>query len=323
MTDLNPPSPVMPRDSEIEAFVAPLWRIASASPVSDTIQTMAHDSAMDVSALSRIVAQDPTLALRIIRAVNSAYFGVAEPVTNLERAIHLLGFETVMELAQSPSLARLCCVHVVGQEWANVRLHGLWQHALAAATAARLLAQRQGGDDELTAFAAGLVHDAGKVALLLLAPERYGDVLHEAMHERLPVIVVERRMLPFDHAQIGRNLCLQWGLPDAVALAVGRHHTVRSGGRFDAVSELAAIVHVADILARALGAGWWGDQVMPRLDPAARATLHLEAGDAGELLTALEDAFPRVERSMQQAFPPLRAQAEQFAPVYAMKRAGG
>ncbi len=298
------PTSLSPAATSLDSLVGRLRRFALCSPIVPLLDNVVDDSQATAEDVARVVALDPTVAMRLIRAVNSAYFGLSEQVTTLPRAIQYMGFEVVREIARNPSLLSLYLVRLPEQAETNARLAGLWQHAIATAVAARLLARRQGATNDLPYLAAGLAHDIGKVVFLLLMPETYERAIRMAAAERIPLVTAERRLLPCDHAALGRHLCLAWGQPEAVALAVGRHHSVRSGGRHEACSDLTAAVHVADILARALGAGWWGDAVMPRLDPAARAALDLQPADAHTLLDALENDYPRAAATLHALFAP-------------------
>jgi HD-like signal output (HDOD) protein len=295
--------PAAPGAKMMEYLVARLAALPLLSPVAVLLDDVLRDPRTMVEEVAQIVAQDPPIAMRMIRAVNSAYYGLPEPLTDLHRAIRILGFDAVQEIARQPSLLQLFAIRRPEDAPFNVRMEGLWQHAIATGVAARILWQRQESGDALPAFTVGLLHDVGKAALLLLWPDMAERALALARTERLSLVMAERRLLPFDHAQLGRALCQVFGQPEAIAFAVGRHHNVRSGARDEACSVLAAIAHVADILARALGAGWWGDHVMPRLDLAARVTLSLQGGDARALLDAVEVAYPQALITLRNFFP--------------------
>jgi putative nucleotidyltransferase with HDIG domain len=287
----------------LHAIVAQMRQMARPSPIVPLLDALLDDSLTSAEDVTRVVALDPTIALRMLRAANSAYFALPEPVTDLAQAIQYIGLEVVRDVARQSSILSLFTIRLPEQPELNARLGGLWQHAIATAAAARILARCQ-GSAVLLAVAAGLLHDIGKVALLLAQPDAYARALRMATAERIHIVAAERRLLPCDHATLGRALCLAWNLPDEVALAVGRHHSVRAGARTEACSDLAAIVHVADILARALGAGWWGDGVMPHLDPAARAALDLQSADARTLLDALEADYPRAAATLGTLYAP-------------------
>lgn len=279
-------------NTDVEALAQRLWRTAAPSPVAAHVRALLDDPAATLADVTQAVLLDPTVAARITRAVNTAYFGQKEPVRVVGRAIQLMGFDGVRALLAEPGLLQCFALRAPGQAAVNARLEGLWLHSVAAGVAARHVAARLGVSDDNPYFAAGLLHDVGKVALLLLRAPDYERAIWQAMAEGLPLAQTERRVFGFDHAHMGRALCEQWGVPEAIAGAVGRHHSVRSGGPREAYSDLAATAQLADILARTLGLGWWGDRVMPRLEPATRTALELIPDDAAALLEAIEADLP-------------------------------
>ncbi len=290
-------------DEEMAILLTQLGQLPLASPLNVTLGTLLGDPQTSLDEIAHSVRADPTVATRLLRAANSAFFGQVEPIADLTRAMRLMGLEAVREIIGDSSLLRLFSLRLPGQPQVNAHLGGLWKHSVATGVAARLLTRRVPKIDDLAAFAAGLLHDIGKAALALLGSAGFAEAMQLAAAERVPLVAAERQVMRFDHALLGRQICEAWGQPEDVCVAVGRHHSVRSGGLYDCISPLAAVVHVADILARALGVGWWGDRVMPRLDPAASALLHLEPNDAPELLAALEEEYPRVLAHLSGLFP--------------------
>ncbi len=277
---------------QIDALLAKIRLLPMESPITRALGDLLDDPTSTIDEVVRVVAMDPTIAMRLLRAVNSAYFGLPEPVTEVARAIQLMGFDVVREIVSNASILRIFSLRVPHQATINTQLKGLWFHAVATGVATRIVGRHYGASDDTPYFAAGLLHDVGKVALILLKTVDYQRVLRMAATEQVPVVLAERRLLDFDHAQLGRHLCAAWGQPDEICQAIGRHHNVRSGVE-EAFSPLTAAVHVGDILARALGSGWWGDRVMPRLDPSARDALDLRPIDARHFLDTLEADYPR------------------------------
>ena len=290
-------------DIQIAALVDQVGLLPLTSPVVALLDDLLNDPLVTIAEIARGIAIDPTTAMRVLRAANSAYFGAAESVADLTRAIQLMGFEAVRDSVDAMSLLRLFAIRLPSAPLINAQLNGLWRHSVATGVAARLLARRGDTADAMTAFAAGLLHDIGKAGLILLKTTDYAVTVQVATSERLTLAQAERQTLGFDHTALGRQLCMAWGQPEDICAAVGRHHTVRAGGVHEVYSTLTAIVHVADILARALGVGWWGDRVMPRLDSAASVALDLQPDDAHALLEALDEEYPHVLAYLSSMLP--------------------
>jgi len=297
---MTTPSPHAPSSvlDQLDAIVAHTRLMPLTSPVAERFQRLLADPDTTLDAIVRVIKLDPSIAARLLRGINSAYYGLPEPVVSLERAIQLVGMAAVGTMIDTTSILRIFTIRLPHAQRVNTLLDGLWRHSVATGVAARLLASRVGASDPTPYFAAGLLHDIGKVALLLLKTTEYEPVIRLAATERMPIIIAEHRSLDFDHAQLGHHLCVAWGQSDDISYAVRRHHNVRSGKADEVASPMAAVVHVADILARALGVGWWGDRVMPRLDPSASSALHLQPDDAATLLDALEKEYPRALASL-------------------------
>jgi putative nucleotidyltransferase with HDIG domain len=287
----------------IDSLVAQVQGFPLDTTIAPMLNALLNDTHATMAEIANTLALDPTIAARAMRMINSAYFGIPTIVTDLTRAVQLMGLDIVRDIGNSSSLLRIFTIRRPDLPLINSHLDGLWRHSIATGVAARLLCQRQNLGNEHVYFSAGLLHDVGKAALLLLKQSEYSAALRLALHERLPIMLAERQVLNFDHAHLGRQLCESWGQPDDVCQAIARHHSVRAGGPDEAFSVMSAAVHVADIVARALGVGWWGDRVMPRLDSAARATLGLNPPDADELMELLDEEYPPMLAHMTSLFP--------------------
>lgn len=302
MLPTRPTAPVAVDDAIFESLLSSACALPLASPLVPTILSLLDDPQSGLSEITRTINQDPTLALRVLRLVNSAYFALQEPVTQIGKALQLIGVAQIRDLLDAQSLLMFFALRPRSRPAVGARIAGLWQHAVATGIAARELARHIGAKDVMPYYAAGLLHDVGKVALLLLRGPDYERCLWLAASENLPVVEAERRLLEFDHAQLGKRICQFWGQPEEIAQAIGRHHSVRSSNDLGVYNELTAIIHVADILARTFGLGWWGDRVMPRLDQAARSVLRLRAEHAVDLLEAIEAQYPTAFASLSAIF---------------------
>lgn len=252
-------------------------------------------------ALAGIIANDMALAARVLRLVNSPYFGVGRRVDSVATAVGILGTRQVSIMA-----AAMCVMsEFKGIPKDLIDLESFWRHGIAVGVLARCLARRadaavlaqvaesaDGGPDVGTEqfFLAGLLHDVGRLLLFRGRPEVARRALLRAREEQLFLYDTEQEEIGCDHATLGSMLLRQWNLPPALRLAVLYHHIP------DVAEAVApnAVIHLADIMSRALGYGISGEYFVPSLSEAAWASLELgpqdleqAAREAGEVLEPL------------------------------------
>jgi len=184
-----------------------------------------------------VLQRDQALTARILRLANSSFFGCPREVASLTRAVMLLGFSAVRNIALGVKI------------WDTLRtgtsfsLAKLWEHSALVAAASKLVAQKTRAAEPEAAFTAGLLHDIGQVVLRMRFGAEYESVISEG-----DTAVTEREQAAFgvDHAQAGGWLAEAWALPEWIALAAQGHHTVLAPG-----AELTAsdVVNMANRLA--------------------------------------------------------------------------
>jgi len=198
----------------------------------------------DMDDVAEIISRDPSMSARLLKVVNSAYFGLAKPVADVSRAGALLGLDRIMALVLGQGLFS-------GGDAPQVNgfsLEALWTHSLATATAARRIAIEEDLDKEsiAAAFLAGMLHDIGKLVLAMGVPNEYARVLEMARGRPGSERELETLELQATHTDVGAYLVGLWGLPNNIAEAIAFHEDpAQSMGPFG----LPGIVHVADRIA--------------------------------------------------------------------------
>lgn len=175
------------------------------------------------AAVTNEIARDPALASKILKAANSAYYGFSKQISNLHRAVALLGFTMVRSLALSMGV--LNCLPV-GSRASGFSPEGLWSHSLAVAMAMRELGERlKLGDEKGYHFTVGLLHDIGQIVLDQFFSSSYEDALQEAGGtDEIELHDVERRIFGFDHGEVGAMLLSRWRFPEAIHRPIAVHH---------------------------------------------------------------------------------------------------
>ncbi|MHC4400149.1 MAG: HDOD domain-containing protein [Planctomycetota bacterium] len=196
--------------------------ISSLPHVAVRICDLVSDPKTRADDLAEVVRCDPSLAMRLMRTVNSAYYGMRQKVSDLKHAVAMVGFEEIRNLALTAYVAPLF------QETSG---HGpytrkdLWNHMIAAGLVAQLIAKSCGRVSPHEAYLAGLLHDLGLILIDQRLHERFCQIV-DALTDQTPACEVEARILGFDHAALGGYAVSKWNLPECLCAAVRDHHAL-------------------------------------------------------------------------------------------------
>ncbi len=190
----------------------------------------------DFEELAHVLGTDPGFVAKILRYVNSARFGLIAEVTDIRRALVLLGMRKIYRLVLAASSREL----FIGDE-----IKGLWEHSLTTAYAAELIATRSASVLPHEAFVAGLLHDLGKVVLCRAFPDGYRRTL-ELVNYGVEPYIAEIVVFGTDHSQVGAWLSKQWQFPSSITQALEHHHNLAC-----TPDPLTAVVGLADQAAHA------------------------------------------------------------------------
>ncbi|MFH1068811.1 MAG: HDOD domain-containing protein [Candidatus Glassbacteria bacterium] len=225
------------------------------------------DPKSSARSLSRLIKTDQVLTARMLRLSNSAYYGFPNPITSINLAIVVLGFDTIKNLGLSVSVISRLARATSDEELLDYTR--FWEHSVAVAVASRMLARLHGFRAlESEAFVAGLIHDIGKVILSQYQTANYSRCLHLVAEKEILLARAEEEVFGVTHAEVGAWLAHRWNLPPTLTEAIRLHHLPLTA-RVNPL--LTAIVHFADILARAARIGNGGDPLVP---PFYRGVLH-------------------------------------------------
>lgn len=197
-----------------------------------------NSSADDVT---RVLSSDQALAGKILKLVNSSFYGMSGEVSTITRAVVVLGFSGVRNVAMGFGMVSAL------KKLGGVSVATFWDHALAAGAGAQAMAPKLGkGHDPEEAFIAGLMHDIGHVVLASAAPDEWSAAQVQVQAGADP-IVIEKELLGMSHASVGQRLMAYWQLPSALQEAARWHHNIKiAASREQPLTTLAAL---GDVLA--------------------------------------------------------------------------
>lgn len=236
---------------------------------------------VEMGLLSKMIQTDPVIAGRVLLVANSSFYGMNGKVGSLSEAFVVLGTKTIRNII----LAAGVVATFPKDAGHNLDFAGLWQHAVAAAVTAKILAEIAGHDAE-TALIAALLHDIGKMVLDACFTREYSKVIQYRDVEDCLILEAEEAVLGVDHGSVGALLVEQWQLPKAIVEAVKDYAQPGAGNE----NPLVDLVHVANIVSRGLGVGDAGDSLVPALDQLSIQRLGLDLSHIENSLADIEEA---------------------------------
>ena len=244
-----------------------LGNIPAFPPVVLRLLDLLSNDNPDISPLVQEIASDATLSAQVLRLANSPLFGLAAQIDNVQHAVVTLGFARVQSLVATVATANYMKAALKTQA-----LHKCWRHTLASAILCRELSPAAGIPRD-RAYSLGLLHDIGRLGLLVAYPEDYNQILKAADRDAVSLLDLEKKRFGIDHCEAGRRLVEQWKLPPEFCIIAGRHHDPPAGGPVDSLT----LVHLACQLADTLGyavvtplKALAFDEIRSALPPAAR-----------------------------------------------------
>jgi putative nucleotidyltransferase with HDIG domain len=238
------------------------------------LNALAGNDRTSIPEMARLVSSDQVLSARILKLANSPSYGFYR-VSSISNAMILLGVNVVKSLAISSSIFEIMEKNSVG----------LWEHSLGAGLAANIIARRLGLQNCEEISTAALLHDIGKVIIRINFGDDYRKLLALIEEKDVSMLEAERDLLGTDHAQVGAWLAKNWFLPDRLVEPIACHHDVNASLEFP---QKTSVVHFADVLVKASGFGFSGDELVPLIQPAAWDKLGMSVGLLEEIVEEFE-----------------------------------
>jgi two-component system, cell cycle response regulator len=243
---------------------------AVAAVVTSVMNTVVEESS--AKELAAVIEKDSSVTTRMLKVINSAYYGLSGHVSTVSHAVPLLGVQVVKNIVLTFSVLD---VFDQGRKDGG-DIQKLWEHSFATAAASRLIARRMDYPDAEEALVAGLLHDIGVLVLVKHDIEDWRDAVREAQEKGEPLADAEQRRLGITHAEIGALLAEKWNLPEILVVPVRYHHDDALPAELSRQARrLTDIVHVADLMCRAFTLPISHEQILA-FRAEARERLHLD-----------------------------------------------
>lgn len=239
-----------------------------------------------VKEIGDVIATDQAITTKILRLVNSTFYGFSRKIVSIQQAIVLMGFNTIRNTVLSVSVFD----EFSGADNGNFNLNRFWHHSIAcgiiSATVDKIL--NTGFRDEV--FVSGLLHDIGKIILNKYFSAEFTQILAHAKENSTSFYESERAIIGFSHNDVGEYLCDKWKLPFPLLESVALHHqpdNIRSNPK------LVSIIHMADIFSYYLQSGYLNDFKQPQLSPFILEELDIKKENVRDLFKETKQEYEK------------------------------
>ena len=193
-----------------------LTKLPPFHPAAMKLLTISGESETAISEFERAFKSDPALTADLLMVANSSVFGFRARVDNIRHALTLLGMERVRSLGFTIAMS-----FYVRNVPSKDDVRKIWEHSTATAIIADVLGRLSGSPGIYTA---GLVHDLGRLGLVLSVGKRYSEVLSKEFADITESIQLEKALFGVDHCEAGALVARTWGFPETLQMSMGNHH---------------------------------------------------------------------------------------------------
>ncbi len=215
------------------------------------------------SEIGQIISGDSASSARLLKIVNSAYYGFSNKVETITHAITIIGTAQLRDLV----LATAVIERFQGVPSKTIDMKSFWLHSISCGLAARILATYRHDRNPERFYVLGVLHDIGRLLMFLNIPDQMRKVIEMAEQEKISLYEAEKQIIGFSHAEMGGFLMEAWNLPGTFQTAINFSHDPSSTTP-EYVTET-SILHVADLISHCMEHGSSGDRYVPPLDEEA------------------------------------------------------
>jgi HD-like signal output (HDOD) protein len=244
----------------------------------NSINQMILNPRTSAKEVAQVISSDPSLTAKVLRVVNSSFYGFPNRITTITHGIVILGFNTIKSIVFSSTIFD---VFRHSARPGDFDRSEFWKHSIGCGAAAKAIGRRLNYPMLEELFIAGLLHDVGKIVMDQFLPDKFAEVLSLVRSQDILIAEAEIQLLGVTHADIGAWLFEKWNLSRGLIETTRCHHNPALAGENQKFAE---IIHLSDILVRAVRFGNGGDARIPRISEAARKSLAIRDGDFDELL---------------------------------------
>lgn len=279
----------------VDKALSAVGDIATLPEVTVKIIQIVEDPKSTARDLHDVIKNDPALSVKVLKVVNSAFYGLPGQVASVDRAIILLGLSAVKNIAIAASIARLFKGKRISEQFSA---SDLWRHSVSVAVAANNLAKLSPHPvmaDEV--FVAGLIHDIGTLIERQSFPDEFAEVIRRCSESpEIDFLECEREVIGADHQAFGVGLTTKWKFPRHLRAAVGFHHNPEALS--PELRNMAILIKMADVISCHEKLGFYLTHQRGQVSPELLEALSISQTQLDEVRAALPEKLQEAEATL-------------------------
>ena len=241
-----------------------LQKLPTINTVAFEVIQLCSDKEIPIPKLVKVISMDQSLSSQILKVANSSYYNFPRTIYSLDRAIVILGFNLLRDIAVSLSVFSFFRgLDKTGQ----LDYRKLWEHSLYTAISSKFLADSYDPDSKDRLYLAGLLHDIGKLAMVQGLQKDYIFLTEKGDRENANLCFLEKKFLGFTHAEVGAKLLEIWNFPEDIVTLVNYHHTPDAYNGTDNLASLIRLTYLGNMLAKLLDQPEQNINTLAAMDP--------------------------------------------------------
>ncbi len=225
---------------------------------------LVNNTSISMREVSNVIGQDPSLAAKVLKFVNSAFYGLHQSVASLQLALVMLGMKEIRNIVIGLSVFKTFDKLSHSTFFDKKQF---WQHSVSVAQIARAISQKLSLPMEGEEFTAGLLHDIGKIAFEQYFNAEFEVAWKKSFQENIPLHIAEELEIGVNHAEVGAWMASKWNLPQKLVESIRYHH---EPSKAEHGKTLVAVVSLADMLSRCEGVkfgGFFSETALEKSEP--------------------------------------------------------
>ncbi|MBT8361227.1 MAG: HDOD domain-containing protein [Desulfobacterales bacterium] len=267
--------------SSAHYFISKFRDIKTLPHVVTRLSQLVNDDDSTMKDFEEVIKMDPTLVARLLRLVNSPYYGLIQKVDSISRAVTFIGMKNIHNIALTEALKN---IFNEKDSSTNFSRNKLWLHCASVSICSKMLAERIFGINGDDAYLCGILHDFGLIIEEQVAPEKFISVC-ESVDPEIELPEQERAVLGTDHCEIGYLLTQEWNMTEAIQVAIRDHHNSDDTVEPDS---LTGIIKLSEYIT-----GQLNYTALPETSPALSPSLAAHVKDTIDEYNVLIDDLPK------------------------------